>query len=235
MNSTTTGMATPYVLPSKRYMPEPISLPGRPIVVNEVVLVSVVPSGAVAVTLAVYVVSYFSGVAGTQVEASSRSSPLTDDLAPSAVSFTSVTSPPLMDVPISVLTGSRLAPAFGVIARLSGSAAGPGVALGAAPLPFGVVSLLKRGVSAPPQPARMIVNAAAATAAVILIRPISSPFRSPLSNIVHHTRHWCTPIGQGARSDVVDASATRTAWRRDLVGSARSGHVKVSVVVSERR
>ena len=172
MNSTTTGMATPYVLPSKRYIPEPISLPGRPIVVNEVVLVSTVPSAAVAVTVAVYEVSYFSGDAGTQVEASSRRSPLTADFAPSAVSLTSVTLPPLTDVPISVLTGRRLAPTFGVIARLSGSAGGGGVALGPAALPLGVLSLLKRGVSSPPQPARRIANATAATAAVVLIRPI---------------------------------------------------------------
>jgi hypothetical protein len=53
LNSITTGMATPYVLPLNRYMPEPMSLPDLPRVENETFFVSAWPAALVATTVAV--------------------------------------------------------------------------------------------------------------------------------------------------------------------------------------
>jgi hypothetical protein len=101
--------------------------PGLPIVVNDVVLVLLVPSVPFAVTVAVYLVDQASGAAGTQEERSSRSEPGTR-LPPASVSATSVTSPLWTVVPISVVIGWPAAPVPGVMASDSGSALGDGAA-----------------------------------------------------------------------------------------------------------
>src|SRR5690349_10498856 len=116
LNSTTTGMACPYVTLSPMYRWASMRLPGRAIVVNFVVLVPALPALSLAVTAAVYVVEYFSGPAGTHDDLSARQSPSTA-LPPASVSLTPVSEPALSFNPISADTGTSFAFSAGVTVK----------------------------------------------------------------------------------------------------------------------
>src|SRR5215831_9562228 len=120
-NSTTTGMATPTVVPSCRYSPVSVVLPGRPMVVNDAVTVLGVPSAPRPVTFAWYAVEYCNGASGTQELPSGRMAPLTA-APPAGVSVTVVTCPYTPDRPTSAETGTLAAPAAGLSVTANGLA-----------------------------------------------------------------------------------------------------------------
>src|SRR5690242_7842850 len=104
-NSTTTGIATPTVVPSCRYSPVSTVLPGWPIVVNDVVFVADLPSAPRPVTLAWYAVEFFSGASGTHDVPSGRRLPATGP-PPAGVRVIAVTCPNTPDSPSSAETGT---------------------------------------------------------------------------------------------------------------------------------